>query len=138
MRTFYTQHYSSHNPLMVFWFMIWYRVPDKSKRLFVLASLYARLLRVQPNDKDKIEELNQLLKLSRDTNALLFPVAISQWVWHTLLPIEKIDLTNKDHYVSRLARRTPCWLWYADTETRHQDIQRVIDVCTGKTDITLV
>jgi len=132
MRFIHNYHLVSKNPLMFLWFMLWYRTPDQSKRMCVLASLYARLMECQPDDRECLERVNQEMGLSRDTNALKFPAAISRWIWKNILPIKRIDLEHEEHYVARLVKKTPCWLWYADAETRYQDIQRLVELCTGR------
>lgn len=96
----------------------------------VLASLYATLTECS-DDTKRLDRLNQELKLSRDTNALKFPAVIGQWLWKNILPIHRVDLQHEDRYISRLVKKTPCWLCYADTETRHADIRRLIDFCMG-------
>lgn len=133
MRFLHQYHFITRNPFMFLWFLLWYRTPDQSKRMCVLASLYAKLMECDPSDRECLEFINRQMGLSRDTNALKFPAAISRWIWRNILPIRRIRLdTNKEHYIARLVKKTPCWLWYADTETRHEDIRQLVELCKGR------
>lgn len=129
MHFLHQRYFASHNPFMFLWFLLWYRTPDQSKRMCVLASLYAQLMECAPTDRECLEFVNHQMGLSRDTNALKFPVAISRWIWRNTLPLRQIQLNNEDRYIARLVKKTPCWLWYADAETRHADIRRLIEIC---------
>lgn len=97
--------------------------------MFVLASLYARLMRVDEDNLEELKELNENLDLSKDPKALRAPTLFSQWVWGNTLPIERIDLDHADRYIMRLVKKTPCWLWYADQDTRKKDLQNLIIYC---------
>lgn len=132
MRFIHNYYLPSNNPFMFLWFVLWYRLPNRCKRMCVLASLYARLIECRPEDQESLEQVNHAMGLSRDTDALKFPAAISHWVWKNILPIRQIDLNNEEHYVARLVKKTPCWLWYADADTRHRDIQQLIALCKGR------
>jgi len=122
-----------NNPFMFLWFLLWYRTPDQSKRLCVLASLYARLMECDYHDEECLDRVNRQLQLSRDTCALKFPAAISRWIWRNILPLRKIRLgENEEHYIARLVKKTPCWLWYADQQTRHEDIRQLVELCKGR------
>lgn len=114
---------------MLLWFIIWYRIPDQSKRLCVLASLYAQLTESTEDDVDRLAFINEELGLSRDTRSLRFPALIAPYIWRNAKCLKNINLDNPERYVQRLLRRTPCWLWYADKETRQHDIQRLLQLC---------
>lgn len=111
------------------WFYLWSNTTDQCKRMCVLASLYARLSYCSEDDLKQLQELNRDFKLSRDHNALRFPILIAPWIWRNVLPVEKIDVKQYDSYAARLVKKMPCWLWYADAETRSRDIQRLLTYC---------
>lgn len=123
----HTYHMHLTNPLMMLWFLLWYRAPDSSKRMFVLASLYGQLMRTDGFSRPLASAVNRKMHLTCSAKALQFPMAISSWLWTNVLPLQKVHITDMDHYVSRLVKRTPCWLWYADAKTRHDDIRTLVE-----------
>lgn len=123
----HTYHMHLTNPLTMLWFLLWYKAPDSSKRMFVLASLYGQLTRTDGFDKLLVRAVNRRMQLACRPQALQFPMAISRWLWGNVLPIQRTSLDDIDHYVSRLVKRTPCWLWYADAQTRHDDIRELVE-----------
>ncbi len=127
---FLQQYFKSvHNPLVWIWFSIWARVPDQSKRMFVLASLYVRLMNCNEDDTERLDDVNRTLGLSRDTRVLRTPAIFAPVIWKQVLPIDKIDPDQGERYISRLIKRTPCWLWYADLETRTEDLRQLMHFC---------
>jgi len=118
-----------YNIFVHLWFYIWSNASDRCKRMFVLSSLYARLMRCDEDSLEELKELNKNLDLSRDTKVLRTPTLFSSWVWGNLLPLDSINLEHIDRYAMRLVKKTPCWLWYADPETRRKDIQELIAYC---------
>jgi|TARA_B100002019_G_scaffold293512_1_gene321785 hypothetical protein len=131
MMFMHTYHnFDQRNPLILLWMLLWYRVPDKGKRIFVITSLYVRLLGLEEPTDRQLEEINKAFSLTKKTKALRFPALAACWVWRKLLPISKTAFhsdENVDHYINRLMKRTPCWLWYADYEQRRKDIKELIE-----------
>jgi hypothetical protein len=115
------------NPLLLLWILFWEKIPDRSKRMFVLASLYGQLTRSDGCDTRMVDAVNRRMDLSCSGRALQFPIATSAWIWDNILPLTKTNLDNKEHYIARLVKRTPCWLLYADAETRHNDISNLVE-----------
>lgn len=123
----HTYHMHLTNPLTMLWFLLWHRAPDSSKRMFVLASLYGQLMHTDGFDKALVKAVNRRMRLSCKSQALQFPMAVSTRLWGNVLPIQNTCLEDIDHYVARLVKRTPCWLWYADAKTRHDDIRELVE-----------
>lgn len=125
----HSYHLDTHNPLIALWFLIWYRAPDRGKRLFVLISLYVRLSGVSERDLPQLRRFNQDMGLTKNETALLFPATMAHWMWKKLLPMKQTQFysdENREYYIERLVRRTPCWLWYADTNARRNDIRALL------------
>lgn len=122
-------HLRVANPFVMLWIMIWYRLPEKGKRLFVLVSLYSRLSGKCTFDQRELREINSRFSLTKNPRALNFPALAAGKVWTSILPLEQVTFhndRNREHYVNRLVKKTPCWLWYADSETRRRDINALI------------
>lgn len=117
------------SPLHLTWLLLWDKVPAQGKRMCVLASLYCRLAMCDEDDMDRLRQLNNSLKLARDPAALRFPSMIAPYLWKRVLPLEKIDPAHTDRYLLRLLKHTPCWLWYADQQTRLEDLKRLMTYC---------
>lgn len=113
------------------WFYLWSNMTDQCKRMCVLASLYAKLSYCNEDDIKGLKDLNYSFELSRDPYALRFPILIAPWIWRNVLPVERIDEKQYASYAARLVKKTPCWLWYADAETRRRDIQRLLAYCVN-------
>jgi len=117
-------------PFIRIWNRFWRLVPEHSKRLCVLASLYVQLTQCSDDDVQQLDKVNTTMGLSRDTRSLRLPAVLARLIWRDTLTIDKVDLRNEEHYINRLVRRTPCWLWYADAETRRHDIRKLLSICT--------
>lgn len=117
---------------------MWYRVcfltSDDSRRMCLLASLYSRLMDMQPGStgKEDLVDLNDKLGLSREVGVLRFPALLGRYIWKQVLPIHKHHGACVEHTIVRLLRKSPAWLWYGDMELRQQDIRRVVELARAK------
>lgn len=141
MLLLYTYQLGYRNPLALVWFLLWRRTPDWTRRMCVLCSLYIRLADENPNDPltfERVKAFNQHFGLvsENNLNALRFPMLASRWIWRNLLPLRAMDLSNEEHLITRLIKRTPCWLWYANLETRRNDINALITYCRQPPTVT--
>jgi hypothetical protein len=93
-----------------------------------MASLHAVLMHCRDNEGNKISQLNGELNLVRDEAALRLPTLFGPYVWTGLIPIEKVDLQS-DRYFKRIARMTPCWLWYTDEASFIADLKALYLYC---------
>ena len=126
MLLIHTAYTKTYNPLVIVWFVFWYRTPDSLKRMFVLTSLYARLTDDEDMSLQRLQTFSQEFELNSRAKEMKFPALVSRWVWKRLLPIYRVCLKNEDHYVHRLVKKTPCWLWYDDADRRRKDIEQLI------------
>lgn len=133
-----TFHLRVTNPFVMLWIMIWYRLPEKGKRLFVLVSLYTRLSGNVLPDCAMLTAINKRFSLTSNPKALSFPALAASKVWSNILPLTRTEFhseSNREHYVNRLLKKTPCWLWYGDSEVRRQDIQALLAWMSNKDDV---
>ena len=86
-------------------------------------------MRCDEDDLEELKELNENLDLSRDTRALRTLVVLD--VGMGTLTAGTCDLDRVDSY-DAIGEETPCWLWYADQETRRKDIQDLILYCVER------
>lgn len=116
------------------WYRVCFSTSDDSRRMCLLASLYARLLDLEPNATSKAQmvELNDKLGLSRDPGVLRFPALLGRYIWKQVLPIQKHHDACVEHTIVRLLRKSPAWLWYGDMESRQEDIRCVIELARAK------
>lgn len=115
-------------PLKRLWAWTWSLMDCNFKRMCILTSLHAVLLKCNDSESDKIKDLNDKFKLARDVNALRLPTLFGPVLWKKVLPIERIDVTT-ERYIQRLMRMTPCWLKYGDEEKFKQDLRELINYC---------
>ena len=111
------------------WNALWERISDRSKRMCFLTTLYAKYSSCSEDDKDALKIINEELGLSRDTAALRFPTLMAPLIWKRYrirLCVEDVD---RDRHITRLIKRTPCWLLYADEDTMRNDLHRLIEFC---------
>lgn len=127
MLLIHTAYTRTWNPVTLFWFMCWNRAPDAIKRMFMLTSLYATLVEEEDISLEELDKFSRELEIEAHPKAMKFPALIGKWVWSQLLPFRKISLDNEEHYIHRLVKKIPCWLWYEDAESRRRDIQQLVD-----------
>ena len=58
-------------------------LPERTKRLILLASIYGEVMKHTALRKESLEKLNELMQLSHDVNAIKFPVHISKVIWRS-------------------------------------------------------
>lgn len=111
------------------WLFLWNRTQDRFKRMCLLASLHAQLTKCHVDDVAELKNINEEMDLMRDVRALRCPTLFAPMIWKTVLPIERIDLSRSDAYVERILKKSPCWLLYADHETRREDVRQLLAYC---------
>jgi hypothetical protein len=118
------------------WLFLWELTTNRFKRMCLLASLHAQLVRCNEKDHDQLEDVNNELDLDRNPRALMFPTLFAPVIWRSVLPIDKIDMDRSDVYIARLIKKTPCWLLYADLQTVHNDIHSLLLYCRERRNAT--
>lgn len=122
-------------PFRSLWFVLWNHATDRFKRMCLLTSLHAKLVSCDENDLQRLEAVNTQLNLDRDTRALKFPTLLGPVLWKQVLHIEKIDIARSEVLISRIIKRSPCWLLYADDQVIRQDIRALLAHCRGYTGV---
>lgn len=115
-------------PFNVLWTSLWSVMPDRSKRMCLLTSLYVCMTGYTEDDTDKLDEMNRELTLSRDTNALRFPALVSPLIWRSTF-LKKPPVTDSERselFITRLIKKTPCWLKYGDEQTMRDDMRKLL------------
>lgn len=127
----YSYHFGHRNPLVLLWFMLWLKLPEWTRRMCLLCSLYGRLSGCQVDDVERLRAFNRHFNLISEGNfnALRFPLTLSGAIWRNLTPVGRLNERNTERYIARLIKRTPCWLYYAEHETQRQDIAGVVAYC---------
>lgn len=111
------------------WMLMWRHVPEQSRRMCYLTSLYAYLTGCNEDEMERLNTINKALHLSRDVNALRFPAMIAPFIWK--IKTNRMDLTEGrvEQQIGRLMRLTPCWLRYGDDQLMHDDLQNLLKLC---------
>lgn len=115
-------------PMGKLWAWIWSHLDYKFKRMCIMASLHAVLLKLDDKDSEKIKQMNDSLKLVRDVNALRLPTLFGPVVWTRILHINKIDI-DSEKSINRIVRMTPCWLRYTTEAEFRDDIKALLEYC---------
>lgn len=110
------------------WSSLWTHIPDRCKRMCVLASLYATLVGCTEDDTEQLEQVNEKLGLSRDTQALKLPTVLAPYIWPKLTPDRRLDKSRADSYIRLLMQRCPCWLRYGDENTMKEDLKALVEL----------
>lgn len=101
------------------------RVPARTKRVILLASITAGVKEKPDLDPETIKKLNELLQLCTNEKALSFPAHLASLIWDgQVITMVKDDLQNKEvlnsncltDMVSRFKQCIPSWLRYEDAE----------------------
>lgn len=106
-------------------------INSRSKRMIVLASLFAKLC----GDKSKIDlsivhKFNQVLHLSNKDDALMFPIQITKLIWKDGVRVVELTHSQLEEHIrdeaTRLVNFIPDWLRYQGIEEMVADIETVI------------
>lgn len=105
-------------------------LPDRTKRLVLLSSLYARMSGQTSFDSKTISKLNQIMMLSSKDSALEFPMQLSRVIWQrdrgtsVLYPLETQE--NEEQLVEQIFDKVPQCLLYSDKQAVSQDIAKLL------------
>lgn len=106
-------------------------IPDRTKRLVMLSSLYANLCNKTNFNSNTISKLNKIMALSSDDKALEFPMHISSAIWHgdhgrTILHDSSSQQLSVHDLIEKIISTMPQWLVYSDKEIVSQDIAKLL------------
>lgn len=108
------------------------RVHCRVRRLVVVGSLYFKLKGIKNPDQCELDSVNGKLHLACHSTSLLFPAAISAWMWKRIDPAQlverlqrgEIDLTQLSR---ELVAKMPRWFRYGDGSAFTMDVRAVLD-----------
>lgn len=105
-------------------------LPDRTKRLILLASIYGMVVNREVLRRESIKKLNELMELSSDDNAIMFPVHISKVIWRNKGAeniICGIDGKGCEQTLAKsLVDIVPNCLKYSTYEQMLEDIQKLL------------
>lgn len=108
------------------------KLTERSKRMIVLASLFAK---TYSGDNKKIDieiarKLNELLHLSNADGGIMLPIQLSRFIWKD--GVSTIELNGADldikirEAAQQITSQVPQWLRYCDTDGMCHDIEEVL------------
>lgn len=102
-------------------------LPNRTKRILLLGSLFGYICNKTSYDKDAIRKLNEVMALSASDSALMFPIQLSRVVWEKsgaqrTVPLEPQNITAK-----QLADRIPYCLQYSSYQEMFNDIKKLLE-----------
>lgn len=113
------------------------KLNERSKRMIVLASLFAKTYNGE-NGKIDIEiarKLNELLHLSNADGGIMLPIQLSRFIWKdgvTTIELQGADLDTKIREAAQqISNQVPQWLRYCDMDGMCVDIEAVLR-CHGQ------
>lgn len=106
-------------------------IPDRTKRLVMLSSLYASMCNKTNFNSNTISKLNKIMALSSDDKALEFPMQLSSAIWHgdqgkTILHDSNAQQLSVHDVIEKILNTMPQWLIYSDRESVSQDIAKLL------------
>lgn len=110
------------------WHSLWAKSDVGFRRMCVMASLHAQLVRCSSHDESSINRLNEHMQLVADSNAMKLPTLFGKVIWKNVPCIDKVNL-NSDRMVRRIIRSMPCWLDYGTEEKLESDIKSLLGYC---------
>lgn len=110
------------------WHGLWARSDVGFRRMCVMASLHAQLVKCSSDDCNSINRLNERMNLVADANAMKIPTLFGNVIWKNIPSVEKVDLTS-DRIVRRIMRSMPCWLNYGTDAKLESDIRSLLFYC---------
>lgn len=114
--------------LLRLWHGLWERSDVGFRRMCVIASLHAQLVKCSSDDNSSIKRLNERMQLVADSNAMKLPTLFGNVIWKNIPSVDKVDLTS-DRMVRRIIRSMPCWLNYGTDEKLENDIKCLLCYC---------
>lgn len=118
-----------HRAIRSIWHGLWERSDVGFRRMCVIASLHAQLVRCSSDDVKSINRLNEHMQLVADSNAMKLPTLFGNVIWKNIPPVEKVNLQS-DRIVRRIIRSMPCWLNYGTQEKLESDIRCLLGYCS--------
>lgn len=119
------------------------RLPSKVKRLMFISSALGLLYKVNASNIEVITSLNDVLNVTKDSNALAFPMYIKNVIWSDLtddqiivngrvMTISSINLTSlsyneRNDIADYFAVNIPYWLKYADINSIKNDLLMILN-----------
>ncbi len=108
-------------------------LPNRTKRMIVLASVFAAIEDIRDPDKRILAQLNTLFKLARVESAIAFPMMISSFVWrevkttHDLsefrnCPDRKFARVRANLFLNKI----PSWLVYSNQQVIRRDLEQLL------------
>ena len=110
-------------------------LPDRTKRLVLLSSLYALICGTTSFDSETINKLNKVMKLSNKDKAWEFPMQLSSVIWRNyeqqfaVYPFNNIQDTER--VISSIIAKIPNCLRYSDDQSIIKDISRLFTFDKG-------
>lgn len=124
------------HPGMFFQCLINKIIPDRTKRLVLLASLMAELVDLKSFNKETLQKLNAVMHLCTYIDAMKLPISLSNVIWHGKTSYELFntkDIVHADLNTAAIKTlsesivdKVPTWLRYGDTSTIVKDIQELL------------
>jgi hypothetical protein len=104
-------------------------LPDRTKRLVMLSSLYALVYGVTSFDSKMINKLNQIMNLSSADKALEFPMQLSSVIWRGVdgqtVTYSSLNAYGIDEIILKIMDKIPQCLVYSDRQSILTDISRL-------------
>ncbi len=117
------------NHLRVLWLWIWNRTRVSFRRVFVLSSLHARLVKCGVDDLETLGQVNAEFKLVRDVKVLRFPTLFAPLIWRNLAALQEKETATVNDEVTSIVHNMPGWLQYGSLEELEADIRLMVKYC---------
>ncbi len=115
--------------LTLVWHGLWERSDVGFRRMCVIASLHAQLVKCSSDDDSRICRLNERMQLVADSNAMKLPTLFGKVIWKNIPTVDKVNVSS-DRMVRRIIRSMPCWLNYGTQEKLESDIRSLLGFCS--------
>lgn len=119
------------------------KLSRRFKRLIYISSVMGLLEEVKDPDMRVIQKLNEIFKIAKYPDAIVFPMYIKSLIWKdvssmavmvdsdkqlALHSVMRIDLTTEEFTAigEHFAKRAPSWLRYGSVESMVEDVVKLI------------
>lgn len=119
--------------------IIQFVTPKRMKRLILYASLTALLKQQAELDRQTLEKLNEVMRLSTvDIDSMRLPVYLRAAIWRDIGPIEipqsffvrKLTEQEIQPTLTELLRKIPKWLRYGNPHELREDASHYLQNCS--------
>lgn len=107
---------------------MWSYTQEGFRRMVVLSSIHASLVKCSADDLDCLSEVNAEFKLDKDVKVLRFPTLLAPLVWKNL-PEQEANADGATDDITPIISKIPSWLRWGSFEELEREVRLMVQYC---------